>query len=147
MQLAASGLGCEVGESKCAGPLRPHFSVCYSLVGLMNASLFGFQSLRFWGLVSQVQVLKLGVSVGGFKPFSSWGEALGSEFSSDWDITVWEGGIYGKTVSQPLLSPSMWFLFLFASCVAVAQPGLSFFSEAFIPYVATDFVCLWDMPS
>ena len=58
-----------------------------------------------------------------------------------------EGGIYGKIVSPSLLPASMWFLFLFASCVAVARPGFKFFSEAVIPYVAVDLVCLWDMPS
>ena len=57
-----------------------------SLVGLVGVSPVGFQSCMFWGLVSQVQVLKVGVPDGGFRPFALQGEAPGSEFSHDYGL-------------------------------------------------------------
>ena len=57
-----------------------HFSDCYSLVGLVDVSPSGFQNEMFWGLISQVQVLKAEVPDMEFKPFIPQGEAPGFEF-------------------------------------------------------------------
>lgn len=65
-----------------AGPLFELFLNDYSPVDFIYTGLIGFQSHMFWGLVSQVQVLKVRVSNVGFKFFVSLGEALGFEFLS-----------------------------------------------------------------
>ena len=72
---APSALCPGAGESKC------FFSGCLRPVGLVEASAFGFQSWMFWGLVSQVQILKVGVPDVEFKPIAPLGEAVGFEFS------------------------------------------------------------------
>lgn len=50
-----------------------------------------FQSQVFWGLLSQVLVLKPGVPKVGSKPFAPQGEALGFEFPPDFGMPcqVW----------------------------------------------------------
>ena len=88
-------------------PFKGCFSVPYSLVGLVDTSPFGFQNLVFRGLVSQVQVLKVGVPDVRFKPFSPQGEAQVCKFP----LSCWswhQVGVYGKIVPQLLLPTSMW---------------------------------------
>ena len=53
------------------------FSVHYSHLVLMDPSPMGFQSQMFWGLISQVQVLNVGMSDVEYELFSPQGEALG----------------------------------------------------------------------
>ena len=60
-----------------AGELFKNCSVHYGLVGLVDPSPFGFQSYMVWGLISQVQVLKVVVPSVGLKPFTRRGEAGG----------------------------------------------------------------------
>lgn len=45
-----------------------------------------FSELMFWGLISQVQVLKIGVPDVGFKRFAPWGGARGFEFPLDYGL-------------------------------------------------------------
>lgn len=54
-----------------------------------------------------MEVLKVGVLDIGSKPFTSQGEAGGGEFSSNCASSC-RGGVYSKTVSQPLLPVSVW---------------------------------------
>lgn len=49
--------------------MSPFLDYC-SLVGLVDMSPIGLQSSMFWGLICQVQVLKIGVLNVGFKPFA-----------------------------------------------------------------------------
>lgn len=54
---------------------------CKSLVYLMNSNAVGFQNSMFWELVSQVQVLEVGVVPNvKFKPAAPQGEAPGFGF-------------------------------------------------------------------
>lgn len=64
-------------------PIKNCFYVCYSLVGLMDTSPFGFQSWVLWGLVPPVKVLKAGVLDIGSKLFAPHGEARSYEFPTD----------------------------------------------------------------
>lgn len=59
-------LGRGVGESACE-PFKSHSSVHHSPVGFIGASPVGLQSYVF-GDLSQVLVLKAGVSDVGFEP-------------------------------------------------------------------------------
>lgn len=52
-------------------------------------------------LISQVQVLKIGVPSVGFNSFAPPGGATGFEFPLD-------RGVYGEIVPQPLLPALMW---------------------------------------
>ena len=45
------------------GPRKSSFSVLHSPVGLVDASSIGFHSQIFFGIVSQVQALKVGKSL------------------------------------------------------------------------------------
>ena len=75
-QTAVSRLGPGASESACK-PFDRCFSVCYSPLGLVEASPFGSQRQMFGGFVSQVQVLKVGVPSREYEPFPLQREALG----------------------------------------------------------------------
>lgn len=57
---AASALGPEVSAS-ARRSVESRVSVPHSPAGLLDTSLFGFHSWMFWGPISRVQVLKVGV--------------------------------------------------------------------------------------
>lgn len=59
-QTAASALGPRGSESVCE-PFKSGSSVLYSPLGLLDVSLIGFQSEMFWGIVSLMQVPRVGV--------------------------------------------------------------------------------------
>lgn len=74
----------------------------------------------FWGLVSRVQVLKIGVPDMGFKAFTFQGEACICKFPLDCG-SLHGGAVYGEIVSQPLLLASMWVF----SCLPDIKESLS----------------------
>lgn len=68
-----SSASAELGGIAKASPLesgRYCFFFCYSSVGLMCANLLCFQNWVFWGCVSQVEVLNIGVLDAGYKTFT-----------------------------------------------------------------------------
>lgn len=67
-----SALGPGADQSQHLSPFSDH----YSLVGLMNTSKSGFQSQMFWGLISQVKFLKVGVHDFRVLLFAPQGEAV-----------------------------------------------------------------------
>lgn len=80
------------------------------------ARLDGSQSQMFWGLDTQVQVLKVGVPDVRLKPFAPHGKALGCEFPPTWFTTL--GGM-GFMAQLSLASPGCF-------CVSLTQVvGLS----------------------
>ena len=68
------------GESLSAWPLSQPFLQFPIALGLVTMSSVGFQSWMFGDLISQVQVLKVGVPSVGFKSFTPQREALGGRF-------------------------------------------------------------------
>lgn len=97
----------------------------------------------FWGLISQVQILKVGMSNKDFKAYIPR-EKL--QFLSPFLIVghLATGWVYGKNVSQPFL-PALMFLFVYLSdkLVTLLVFGVFIFSEEIVPYVAVDSVYLW----
>ena len=85
-----------------------------------------------WGLLFQVQVLKVGVPDVGFKLLTSHQEALGFQFSSNLGPTG--GGGYGEFVPA---SPT---------CLLDVWPSLSQWWGIFY-YITVDTVCLWQKVS
>lgn len=84
-----------------------HFSYHCSLVGLVGVSHVGFQSYMFEGLTSQMQVLMLEVLDVGFRSYAPQSEALTLSFLLIMGCHT-RGGIYGKTMFQPLPPSSTW---------------------------------------
>lgn len=76
-------------------PLRDIYQFATALLGVVDTSPTGFQNLRFWGLTSQVQVLKAEVPDVG----------TNSSFLREKSLLIVyiyaRGGVYGK-MSQPL---------------------------------------------
>ena len=104
------------------------FFVCWSLVGLVDPSPFGFQSYMVWGLISQVQVLKVVVPSVGLKPFTRRGEAGGFWVPSRLWVVALGDGVYGKmhlSLSYPFWSG----VFLFAWCIGATQLVWGFFFQ------------------
>ena len=60
----------------------------------------------FWEIISQGQVLKVGVPDVGFKPFTPQGEALGFDFPLMMGHCAGDG-VYGESVTQPPLATLM----------------------------------------
>ena len=93
--LGASGLAASMlGRGQVS--LRPLRAMSLFSMDLQvwGRNLVGFQSHRFWGLVSQMQVLKAEGASCGFKPFTPQGEALVlSSFSTVVHCTG--EGVYG----------------------------------------------------
>lgn len=58
-------------------------------VGLMDVSPAVLQGYMFWGLIFQVQVLKVRVINVGFKPFAPRGEALVLELPPEYGWSCW----------------------------------------------------------
>lgn len=79
MPLNCIGAESWAGELEGVSPFGADFSDGFRL-GDVNP--VGLQSSLFWGLIAQVQVLKV-VCDGGFKPFASQGEALAFQFPPD----------------------------------------------------------------
>lgn len=76
-------------------PFKSLSSDQYRFVNLIERSPTDFQRYMFWGRVSRVQVLKVGVPGVGFKPFASHGgEAPGFEFSGR---NTWGRGFITRT--------------------------------------------------
>lgn len=102
------------GARAKASPLesgRNCFFFCYSSVGLMCASLLGFQNWVFWGCVSQVEVLNIGVLDAGYKTFTQR-EAV------SWDLPAkcvlpYHSCVYGRSVSRPFLPVMIQVFFFF----------------------------------
>ena len=76
----------------------------------MDASSIGFQSYMFWGLVPQVEVLKVGVLDP--KPFAPQGEVGSCDFAPDHTLPCRTCSC-GEIVSLPLLPILIWIFFLF----------------------------------
>lgn len=106
-ETASSVLGLGVSEF-AHEPFKTCFSFCYWPLGLVYVCHVSFQSQIFWGLVSQMQVLKVAVLCVGYIPFIPKGKAPSCEFPPDCRLLHPGGEVYGKTVSQPLLRASMW---------------------------------------
>lgn len=64
----------------------------------MDMSPIHFQSYMFWGLISQVHILKVGVTNVRFQPFAPQGEVSRSESPPDSGLLCWDG-VYGEIVS------------------------------------------------
>lgn len=93
------------------------------------------------GLVSQVQVLKVGVLMWGSNPLVL--RVKPGILSSILIVgCCTRGGVYGKIMLQPLLCFDVGSL-LFAYCVAVSQLVLGFLLEEIVMYVV-DLMCLWE---
>ena len=72
------------GASESAhGCFKSHSSIPHSPVSLMGISPIGPESQVFYGLISQVLVLKLGVPGVTYESFAPQGEALAFEFPPD----------------------------------------------------------------
>lgn len=93
--------------SQCTGPLRDVL-LFTTAAGSMGRKPTGFQSQMFWGLISQVPVLKIGVPVVGYKPFTAQREAQGFEFPPGFGFLCL-CGVHGETVDWPSLPTLMCF--------------------------------------
>lgn len=100
-----------LGYSQMSLPeaFKNHFSVLSLLqpMGLVGATFNGFQRQMLWGLVSQVQILKVGVLDVGFKHFLFKEKLWVLSSLLILGCRTWDGG-YGKIGSQPFLLVSMW---------------------------------------
>ena len=65
-QTVAFVLDCQVGESACKS-FKSGISIPYSPLVFLDVSPVGFQSQMFWGLISPVQVPRVGVPDVGHK--------------------------------------------------------------------------------
>lgn len=106
----------------------------------MDTGPVGFQSQIFWGLIFQVQVLKVRLSHVGFKPlfFKEKPRILSSFPIMGFCI---RGGVYGKIMSQPLLHVSMSVFSSFTRC-GVSQLVFLFLSKELVLYVIVYSRCL-----
>lgn len=75
-----------------------------------------------WELISQVPVLKSWMPSVGYEIPSSQGKTPNFEFLPDCGLPH-QGGVYGKTVSQPFLTISVWF----HSCLPYMKESLHSF--------------------
>lgn len=117
-----------------AGHVLP---LCVSLVGLLDV---GFQRKMFWGLVSQVQVLKVGVPEVGVQIVCSPGRSSWLSFPPDC------GSLYGRWGLRLDCVPTSLRLLCRLSLISLVQTscsGFRFFSEKVVQYVVTDSACLW----
>ena len=115
--------------SHCAiCPFNNCFFVCYSPVGLMNASPTDFQSYVIWGPALLVVALKVGVLDVWSKCFGSW------EFPLNF-MCYAISGVYGKSMSQPLLPDLMW-VFSVSWWVGITRLVSGFLLEGLDPCVA-----------
>lgn len=64
----------------------------------MDGSAAGFQSQMFWGLVCEVQMLKVGSAWCGVQSLHPSGRSSGLELPPDSGSLCW-GGVCGETVS------------------------------------------------
>ena len=104
--------------------------VCFRNLSFLLACLI------YWCIiVSQGQVLKVGLPDVGHKPFTLQGEALGFELSPE---------MRGEIVSQPLLPTSMWSPSHLLDVKGLLHQFLGFFSMEIVPYIAVDPVYLLD---
>lgn len=90
----------------------------------------------FWGLISQVHILKTGVPDVRLKPFPPQGEDAGFEFPPDWRSQHWGWDLLCLSVSY-----LRWCnFFSYAQCVEV----IFRFSSEIVPYGAIDLECPWE---
>lgn len=82
----------------CMGPLRAE-SHSHSPVGLLGVSPTGFQSQKFWGLISPVQVPRVGGPDVGLELFTPRGNDLLSVRPLLLTDHCAGGEVFGKTVS------------------------------------------------
>lgn len=89
-----------MGESAYE-PFHSLSLLCHNTVDLVGTSPVGIQNQMLWDLVSQLPVLKFGMSAVGYNLFPSQreGPGFGGHHA--------EGGIYDRIVSQPFLPSSM----------------------------------------
>lgn len=89
----------------------------------------------FWGLISQVQVFKVGLPNVGFKPFTPWEKLWGPESPPLWCRV-------GFVVSW-VLSPARPLL-LVCCCAELPQLSLGLRAQTVL-YVAVDLMYLWEL--
>lgn len=130
----------------CTRPLRTISLFAIALWVSWMWDLWAFKTRCWLGLISQVKILKVGVSVVGFKLFTPQEESLGFEFSPDCRSLYMRWSIWWDCVSASSTCFDVGFS-LFIQCVGVSQLALGFLSEEIVPYVAVDVVCLWEMNS
>ena len=101
-------LGSGASES-ARGHFKSHSSVGHRPLGIVSVSLSGLQNHTFWGLISQVPVLKAGMPhVWGMNAALLREKLQILNFLPTVDHHV-SGGVYDKVVPQPLLPTLMWF--------------------------------------
>lgn len=115
-------------------PFKNSFSDCYSLVGLVLKSLIGVWREIFCGRFFHLQVLTVGVLNVRFKSLHSSRRSLVFVGLFCW------GGVFGKTVSEPLLPVSGHFL-IFTQCIWVTQLVLGFFQRRLLCSMFRIFLC------
>lgn len=94
-------------------PCKSSLSICCSLVGVMDASLAGFQSQMFWKPISQVEVLKVGRQDVGSKAFASHGDTGSCEFPSGCVLLYQGWWLWQDCVSSSTISFSVGFFLVF----------------------------------
>lgn len=95
------------------------------------------------GVVSQLQVLKVGVHNAGLKLFAPKGDTLDIEFPPNYGSLCTSWGLQQDclSISYPLKCG----FFSFAQCVGIAELVFRvFFPEEIGPHLAIDSVCLWE---
>lgn len=127
-------------------PLR-QVSLCsrarelFTQMVLWTWALLVFKATLFWGLVPQVQVLKVRGAPCGVQDLFSSGRS-----SRFWPWVTARAGVYGSIVSQPLLPGSTWAFSPPPTCrshVASFFFVCFFFPDKVVPYVTVDSVCSW----
>ena len=120
------------------------FFVCYGFVVSWMQAWLAFRVRSFGGLTLWVGVLKVGVPNVGSKSFTVQREA------GIWDfppvcMMLYQGGLYGESVSQPFLAISVW---IFSHSPDVYESALQlvsgFLSEVIALCVAVYLLCLWE---
>lgn len=80
-------------------PTKNCFSLCYSLLGRIEASHYWFSELDVWGRpIPQLVVLKARMLDVGSRPFTPQGEAGGCEFPTDFFVPVWMSYLWNEFV-------------------------------------------------
>lgn len=105
-----------------------------------NKSPVDFQSQMFWGVMSTVKVLIVGVPDVGYEPFAPQGEGSGVCFLLTVGRCDW-GGVYGEIVSQLLILPASVWAFSHLPDVRSCSASFQVFSEEIALYVALELVC------
>ena len=98
----------QVGESACK-PIKSVISIPYTPLVLLDISPGGLQRQMFWGLISSMQVSRVGVPDIGQKLLLLRKKLCMCEITLTVGLHT-GGGVFGGTMSLPLLPISLWTL-------------------------------------